>query len=383
MRYFLLLFTALAIVGCVTETRVAGTNKQVVEQQSDPVEAARTRVALGLRYLQNGDPAQAKYNLTKAKQHAPQLPEVHSALAYYYQRVDEPELAEKAYQDALRYGANDGSVMNNYGVFLCQQDQYTKAIKQFMAAVQEPTYIRVADAYENAGLCALSHSQPQHAHDYFDKVLSYDAARPRTLLGLSDAYLQLGLTDSADFYFQRYLARHSLSADSAVLGYRLAVKQNNRQDIQKYRLILQSRYPQAYAALNRASAAPSGTSVQATVAQTTDAQTMSAQANSAQSPSLSTNSANSANNDAPTSVTDIVYKIQVAASVERLSAAYLSGRLKDQSLDIVEVEDDGWFKYLAGSYASVEAAEKAKKLVKPKQAFIVGLTNGQIVYTKY
>ncbi|GGA65674.1 hypothetical protein GCM10011369_03930 [Neiella marina] len=363
MRYFLLLLSVLSVAGCVTETRVAGSNKQVVEQQADPVEAARTRVALGLRYLQNGDPAQAKYNLTKAKEHAPQLPEVHSALAYYYQRVSEPQLAEEAYRDALRYGANDGSVMNNYGVFLCQQGRYEKAIKQFSAAVREPTYIRVADAYENAGLCALGQSKPEDARDFFDKVLSYDASRPRTLLGLSDSYLQLGLIDSADFYFQRYLNRNSLDVDSTVLGYRLAVKQNNRQDIQKYRLILQSRYPQAYDALIRVPEASNQVSEQV-------------RTEKAAKPEVASKAT-----AAETAIT--IYKIQVAASVEPLSATYLQGRLIDKNLNVVEFEHDGWFKYFAGEYATVEAAEKAKALVKPKKAFIVGIANGQIVYSKY
>lgn len=250
MRYFLLLVVAFALAGCVTETRIAGSNKKVVEQQADPIEAARTRVALGLRYLQNGDPAQAKYNLTKAKQHAPHLAEVHYSLAYYYQRVNEPELAEESYRNALRYGPHDGSTMNNYGVFLCQQKRYDEAIKQFMTAVREPTYIRVADAYENAGLCALSQQQPAQARDYFDKVMSYSAARPRTLLGLAEANLQLDLVDSAEFYFKRYLTRNSIDVDSAVLGYRIAHKRNDPTEMQKYRLILQARYPQTYDVLN-------------------------------------------------------------------------------------------------------------------------------------
>ncbi|MBW8190866.1 type IV pilus biogenesis/stability protein PilW [Neiella marina] len=249
MRYFLMLCAAFCLFGCVTETRIAGSNKKVIEQQSDPIEAARTRVALGLRYLQNGDAAQAKYNLTRALQHAPELAEVHYSLAYYYQRVNESELAEASYQKALRYGPNDGSTMNNYGVFLCQQERYDEAMEQFIKAVREPSYIRVADAYENAGLCSLSQDQAEQARSYFDKVLSYDASRPRTLLGLTEANLQLNLLDSAEFYFNRYLNRNSINMDSAVLGYRLADQRQDPKNIQKYRLILQARYPQTYDAL--------------------------------------------------------------------------------------------------------------------------------------
>ncbi|MCM2680139.1 type IV pilus biogenesis/stability protein PilW [Echinimonas agarilytica] len=245
----ILLLSLSLLTACVTETRVAGSNKPVVENQTQPDDAARNRVALGLRYLQNGNTAQAKYNLERAREYAPYLGEVHYALAYYYQRVSEPELAEAAYKDALQYGPHDGSTMNNYGVFLCQNNRIDEAVGMFLAAVKEPSYIRVADAYENAGLCLLSNTDVAQAKKYFSKALSYNAARPRSLMGMADANLQLKELESADFYFKQYLKNNSIDVDSAVVGYKLAVAKHDIDEQKRYELLLKSRYPNAYEAL--------------------------------------------------------------------------------------------------------------------------------------
>ena len=52
---------------CVSESTIVS-NDRVAGPRTDMTEAARTRMSLGLNYLQRGDTSQAKYNLEKAKQ---------------------------------------------------------------------------------------------------------------------------------------------------------------------------------------------------------------------------------------------------------------------------------------------------------------------------
>ena len=249
MRLLILLLLWMSVTACVTETRIAGSNKVVVPQDINKESAAKNRVALGLRYLRNGDTEQAKSNLEQARAFSPEMGEVHYALAYYYQTVGEVELAEVSYKDALRYEPHDGATMNNYAIFLCQQKRYDEADAYFIKATQEPSYIRVADAYENAGYCALSAKLPSKAKIYINKALSYNANRPGSLIAMSEASLQLHQLETAEFYLSRYLSSYTLDAGSAVLGYRLALAQGSSSNQQHYLSVLKTKFPQAYQAL--------------------------------------------------------------------------------------------------------------------------------------
>lgn len=246
MRLPILLLLLLGISACVTETRVAGSNKPVIRKQTSNLEAANARIALGLRYLQKGDIPQAKYNLEKAKQHAPDSGEVHKALAYYYQRVNEPPLAEQAFEEALHNAPNDGSIMNNYGAFLCSQGRFDEAEKQFLQAVEQPAYTRVADAYENATVCAMEAKQYEKARKFGLKTLSYDARRGTALKLMSQLSLEVADVRAASFYLKRYLKLFSMDAETARLGYKIAYAQGSKVDQAKYAKILKSNYPRSY-----------------------------------------------------------------------------------------------------------------------------------------
>ena len=77
------LCSVLVLAGCVSEQSYVGSDKPVSDRTFDNIEAARTRISLGLNYLRRGDTSQAKYNLERARSFAPNSAEVYSALAYY------------------------------------------------------------------------------------------------------------------------------------------------------------------------------------------------------------------------------------------------------------------------------------------------------------
>ena len=130
-RFSLILTLSLLMTGCVTERTYTGTDIPVSERKLDKVAAARERLQLGLTYLNRGNSEQAKYNLDKALEYAPELEDVHTALAYYYQTVGDLVRTEESYMNAISTKDASGDSMNNFGVFLCQQKQYNKAEKMF------------------------------------------------------------------------------------------------------------------------------------------------------------------------------------------------------------------------------------------------------------
>ncbi len=95
--------------GCVTQN--FDKDKPVIEQNSSNNELAITRVSLGLGYLKMGNTSQAKFNLEKAKKFSPNLVEVHTAFAHYFETVDEPELAIKSFNKALSIKADDANTV--------------------------------------------------------------------------------------------------------------------------------------------------------------------------------------------------------------------------------------------------------------------------------
>ena len=90
----------------------------------DHEEAARTRMSLGLTYLQNNNYTQAKKNLDKALEFNPRSADVQFAMAYYYQLVGDNLRAEEYYETAIDLAPNNGDIANSYGAFKCQNGEY-------------------------------------------------------------------------------------------------------------------------------------------------------------------------------------------------------------------------------------------------------------------
>lgn len=53
------------LFGCVSESTIVDSKRQG-ERQTDNKQIARTRLSLGLNYLQRGETSQARFNLEKA-----------------------------------------------------------------------------------------------------------------------------------------------------------------------------------------------------------------------------------------------------------------------------------------------------------------------------
>lgn len=148
LPHFLLVF---GLSACVSQTDVGNINQQ---------QAAKARVELALGYLSENNQAQAKINLDKALEHAPQYYLVHSAFAYYYQKQGDVSSAEQSYKNAIKADPKQGDIYNNYGAFLCAEKRFAEAYQQFDLALQAKNYYRQADTYENKVLCALAENNP-------------------------------------------------------------------------------------------------------------------------------------------------------------------------------------------------------------------------------
>lgn len=136
--------------------------------------AALINVAMGQKYLQNGQMDLSKQKLVHALDLDSKLPEAHTAIAYLYEMVGETKDAEKHHKLAIRYGAGKASFYNNYGTFLYRQERLLEAETAYLAALQDKKYPKTAEIYENVAICALRQKDTVKARRYFKSAVKHN-----------------------------------------------------------------------------------------------------------------------------------------------------------------------------------------------------------------
>lgn len=256
MRLLLVcVFFTVLLTGCVQKSTYNNSGKPVTQSRVNPIEAAKTRIALGLQYLKVGEMSSAKFNLEKAKTFAPKLPSVHTAFAYYFQKVGEDELAEQSYIKALGFDPNDPDALNNYGTFLCKVGRYAEAETALLKAINIPSYLQVAQSYENAALCAMENKQYEKAKTFFDQSLEHGALRANTLVNIAGLSYAMGDYRDAQKYGQRLSNIGVISPRVLMLRSMTELKLGNITQSKKHGTTLVSMYvksPEALIYLSKA-----------------------------------------------------------------------------------------------------------------------------------
>lgn len=138
------------------------------------IEAANINAKLGLAYLEQNKIEQAKNKLLIAFKQAPHDAKVHAALGYFFAHTGEPVLAEWYYLYAIKHADEKGSVWHDYGLFLYQQNRFQEALKYFLLAAKDISYLRVAKAYADASAAALKLEQNNLAQQYLREAFLHD-----------------------------------------------------------------------------------------------------------------------------------------------------------------------------------------------------------------
>ncbi len=189
-------------------------NEEAVKTAIDSIEtnqahkstrdAAYYNTQLGLAYLNKDNLIRAKKKLLMAQRYNPKSPDVNTALAYYYQRTGDLSDAKHFYQLALKYAANAGRELNNYGVFLCKEGEYKEAMSYFNRAIQDRQYLNTGSAYENAGLCSLVSKNEHDAIPLFKAALAHDSSRDESLYQLVLLLNKTNHAEDARNYLKKY-----------------------------------------------------------------------------------------------------------------------------------------------------------------------------------
>ena len=211
----------------------------------DHEEAAKTRMSLGLTYLQNNNYTQAKKNLDKALEFNPRSADVQYAMAYYYQLVGDNLRAEEFYKTAIDLAPNNGDIANSYGAFKCQNGDYEKAKAYFFEAINNRLYANAAQTYENLALCAQSQGKLDEAIGYFEDALQHQPARGKTLFLLSELYIVSQQWDLAESTLQKYQRVAKVTPDSLWLSYEIAKGKGDAEKAAGYGDMMLSLFPES------------------------------------------------------------------------------------------------------------------------------------------
>jgi len=225
-------------------TLLAGCSGSSSKNAAQP-QGNQTRLQLGLAYLSQGDLPAARQNLEKALAAAPQDYRNQLGMALYQQRIGDNGAAEQSYQQAMKLAPGNGTVMNNYGAFLCGLGQYVPAQQQFSAAAGVADYGQVADSLENAGYCFLKANQNQQARVLLSRALKVDPDKGAPLLTEANKQFTEGSRTQAQLLLDTYQHVLPATADSLWLQIRFAALARRQDSVQRYGKQLARSFPQS------------------------------------------------------------------------------------------------------------------------------------------
>lgn len=211
LHLLFLIGTAFAVAACVASG-----------PDQSPKDAARANLQLGVAYMKQGNLTLAKEKLERSRKQDGRNPDVHSSLAFLYERLDRKEDAEREYATARRMAPESADIANIYGVFLCNNGKADAGIKEFEAAAKNPLYATPWAALTNAGVCLRSVKRDADAVPYLQQAVSLRPNYSEAVTELADTQLALNRPAEANETVTRFLSMGIASPDVLYVGVRVA-----------------------------------------------------------------------------------------------------------------------------------------------------------------
>ena len=230
-----------SIVGCVIE----GDKASPLRTSQGKKEAIQAYVDLAFGYVREGQLEQAKEPLLAAIKIDAKSANANAAMAYVFQLENDPKNAQVFFEKATTEAPDDARILNNYGVFLFQQNKLDEAKKVFLKASEDSFYSERSMVFENLGLIALRQNSLDEAEGYLNQALLFNKMRPTSLLSLADIYYQKkNYTTSLNYYNNfTMVIDNRQSPQSLLFGIRLSKALNDNQKVASYASHLQQLYP--------------------------------------------------------------------------------------------------------------------------------------------
>jgi type IV pilus assembly protein PilF len=242
-----------ALAGCVSAGPAgpvgmlgkSGSNIKETSQSTKQEDAARVRVELGQRYMEQGKYELAQENLQKALEYDSNYVDAHTVIAVLYEHLGQPKPAGEHYARAAELAPKNGAANNNYGQYLCSSGRYAEAQKYFARAMEDPFYKTPDVLYTNAGTCLLDHdgSQLEVAETDFRKALEVNPHNVMALYSLAKTLYARNDFFHARAFIQRFESLGQPNPDALLLARNIEVKLGHAEGAREYSQRLREQFP--------------------------------------------------------------------------------------------------------------------------------------------
>ena len=236
-RVIFVLLAFLTLSACVTT--IDGPDRKPANQ----ADRLNAHLNLGRGYLSKRNYAGARAPLEKALQTDPGSTEAHVLMAILNEGEDEPKLAERQYQQALKLDSEHPMALSNYGRFLHSKGRTDEALRYLRKAVNVSGYSGRALAYQNLGLAELQAGSTEVAKAAFLRALTFDPAQYVSVIELADIAFSDRDFVSAKKHYDFYSSRVKQGARSLWLGIQLERRFNDPDKLASYELALKNLFP--------------------------------------------------------------------------------------------------------------------------------------------
>lgn len=206
-------------------------------------DASDYNAQLGLAYIQQGRYDTALDKLKKSIEQNPDNAVAQHYIAELYRRLGEYEKARTHFKQALDLTPKNSSLLNNYGVFLCDEKKYQEAYPFFDKVLNDPLYPAKGSVYENVGLCAQAQGDIAKAEENLKFALRLNPQSPKSLLSMAQISFDKQKYATARKYYYDYLENARQTPESLWLGILLENRSGNKNRMASYKVLLKGKYP--------------------------------------------------------------------------------------------------------------------------------------------
>lgn len=213
---------------------------------SDARRRARIRLELAATYYGKGQFTTALDEVKQAESIDPRLPATHEMRALIYDALGDAPRAESAYQRALDLDPGNGSVMHNYGWFLCNRSRFAEADAQFDRALRFPLTVDASRTMLVRGVCQMRAGLFTEAEKTLLGSYELNTGNPATAYNLAWVLLRRGEAERARFYIRRVNnVPEQVTAESLWLAARIEHRLGNPSGRDEIGAQLRTRFPGA------------------------------------------------------------------------------------------------------------------------------------------
>ena len=242
MSRFLIAVCASLLAACVSTT-TSESKPGGDSSLADSRRRAEVHTMLAGEYYSRGAYAVALSETKLAIKDDSSYMPAHNMQALVYMELRDDANARESFERALRLAPNNAEVLNNYGWFLCVQNQHARGLELLAKALADTLYPTPEKAFMSQGLCQRRAGQLQEAENSLRRAINIRPDLIGALYNLAEITFERGAMKDADAYLTRYMRISSPSADALVLGIRVARANKDRTAEESYAQQLRRRFP--------------------------------------------------------------------------------------------------------------------------------------------